>query len=402
MLLKDVPLARKSIDIDKVISVSKRARATLLEVRDRMLEPHPRKTPPVISSTRLMQLLDVDRSRFNYLIQKGEIPNGIIKGSNRGREFLLAVVQDTVRRLVPERLRPPGAPGMTLCVGNFKGGVGKTTLAVALAQGLSLHGHKVCMMDLDPQASTTTLFGKVPEAEVEESETVMPLVYGDVETLAGVPQETYWPGIDLIPSAPYLFGADYFLPSRQADDPSFEFWELLNGAMDPLRDKYDVIIIDTPPTLSYLATAAFMASDGMIVPVPPEALDYASSTMFWGQFAELFASLRDSRKLSKTFDFVKIVLSKVKAKKVKDRMDATDATRSLLQHTYPEFIGRCELPVSDVVSNAAAEFRTLYDLSSYAGSAKAVAAFDAFVEEIELEMLETWKSVQEEVTDGVS
>jgi chromosome partitioning protein len=63
--------------------------------------------------------------------------------------------------------------------------------------------------------------------------------------------------------------------------------------------------------------------------------------------------------------------------------------------TYPEFVGHCELPVSDVVSNAAAEFRTIYDLSSYAGSAKALAAFDAFVDEIELEMRETWKSVME-------
>lgn len=390
MLVKDLPPTRLAIDIDTIIAISKRARATLMEVRDRMLQPWPRKTPPIINSTRLMQLCGIDRSRLNYLCQKGEIPNGTIKSSGRGREFQLDVAQDIVRKLVPERLRPANVPGITLCVGNFKGGVSKTTISVALAQGLALHGHKVCVIDLDPQASTTTLFGLVPDAEIEEQQTVMPVVFGEQTDLSYAPMETYWPGIDLIPSAPYLFGADYFLPTKQAREPNFQFWDVLNYAMDPLREKYDVIVIDTPPTLSYLATAAFMASDGMIVPIPPETLDYASSTMFWGQFAELFETLRSERGLAKSFDFVKIILSKVKPK-----LAATDGTRALIHQTYPEFIGRSEIPVSDVVSNATAEFKTIYDLTAYGGSAKALAAFDSVVDEIEAEIIATWESLKE-------
>lgn len=399
MLIKDLPTPKTSADIDKLITVANRAKQMLMSVRDEMLQPWPRKAAPLITSSRLMQLCQIDRSRLNYLCQKGEIPNGILKGNGRSRDFPLDVAQDIVRQLRPERRRPDGVPGVTMCVGNFKGGVGKTTMAVAIAQALTLHGHKVCLKDLDPQGSSTTLFGLVPDAEVAEEQTVMPVVYGDESTLAYAPIETYWPNLDLIPSAPFLFGADYYLPNKQAHDPNFQFWDVLNNAIAPLREKYDVIVIDTPPTLSYLATASFMASDGMVVPIPPETLDYASSTQFWGQFAELFASLRDAnnakqREFHKEFEFIKIVLTKVK-----QSATATDAVRSWIKQTYPEFVADAEIPASDLVSNASAEFRTVYDLSANDASAKtytrAISAFDAVVDEIENEIQAIWKRAKE-------
>ena len=67
---------------------------------------------------------------------------------------------------------------MTISIANFKGGVGKTTTAITLAQGMSLLGHKVLVIDTDPQGSLTTLFGILPDAEVEEEDTILPLVMG--------------------------------------------------------------------------------------------------------------------------------------------------------------------------------------------------------------------------------
>jgi chromosome partitioning protein len=322
-------------------------------------------------------------------------------GNGRRRDFSLAEAQEIVRRIGPYSRRPAGLDAVSLCVGNFKGGVGKTTLAVAIAQGLTLHGHRVLVIDLDPQASSTTLFGYIPDAEVEEDQTVMPIIFGAAEDgglgpadLSDTPAPSYWDGIDLIPSAPFLFGADYALPNRQVKEPNFEFWSVLDKALAPLRKKYDVIVIDTPPTLSYLAVAAFMASDGMVVPIPPETLDYASSTQFFGQFSELFSSLRGNRNFEKTFAFCKIVLSKVK-----NATPATAAVRLWIQQTYPGLVANAEIPATDLVSNASAEFKTIYDVSSYEGSAKtwqrALAAFDGLVDELEGAIQRTWQKRKE-------
>jgi len=390
MVKKELLPARSTFSIDGLIALADRAQSTLTNLRDALLEPWPRKIPPTISSSRICKLCRIDRAQLSYLLSKhSSLPQGTLKGNGRTRVFTLEEAQQIVREIGPYKRKPVDAPAISICIGNFKGGVGKTTSAVAIAQSFTLHGHSVCLIDLDPQASSTTLMGYVPDAEVEENMTVMPVVYGDHTDLSYATVQSYWPGLDLIPSCPALFGADYYLPNKQSADPSFQFWKVLDDAMAPLREKYDVIIVDTPPTLSYLAIASFMATDGMVVPLPPETLDYASSTQFFRQFAELFRSLRESRSITKQFEFIKIVLSKVKQSAA-----TTDVVRSWIRSTYPEILGQAEIPESDIVKNASAEFKTLYDLTSYDGSVKtynrALEAFDAVVDELEQEVQATW------------
>lgn len=377
------------IDIDGLLTIADRAQNTLQRLRDDLLEPWPRKTPPVITGTRLAKLCNIDRIQLNYLCKKGEIPPGVVKANGQSREFTLAEAQAIIRQIAPYARRPEGVPGMVISVGNFKGGVGKTTLTVATAQAFTLHGHKVCLIDLDPQASTTTLMGYVPDAEIDEGQTVMPVVYDEKPDLSYAPIPSYWDNLDIIPASPALFGADYFLPNKQSQDPDFEFWKILDNALTPLREKYDVIIVDTPPTLSYLAIASFMATDGMVIPLPPETLDYASSTQFFRQFAELFKSLRKGRSVQKEFDFIKIVLSKVK-----QSASTTDVVKTWIRQTYHELLGNAEVLESDLVMNASAEFKTIYDLTTYDGSARtfnrAVDAFDSVVDELEAELQSAW------------
>jgi chromosome partitioning protein len=383
------PPVRPYYDTPRLISIADRATGALAELRDALLDPWPRKTAPMVTSTRLSKLLGITVERLNYLIKRGEVSPGHPKGNGRYREYTLEETQEIVRQRGPYPRRPEGVPGQVISVGNFKGGVGKTTNAVALAQGLTLHGHRVLLIDLDPQASSTTLMGYVPDAEVTDEMTVMPLVYEEQVELSYAIQTTYWPNLDFIPASPSLFGADFYLPNKQSKDPEFEFWDILDKAMTELRKQYDVIVIDTPPTLSYLAIASFMATDGLVVPVPPETLDYASSTQFFRQFAELFKAMSASREVDKRFRFIKIVLSKVK-----ETAATTNVVRGWLQNTYPDLIASSEVLESDVVKNSSAQFKTVYDLGSYEGSVKtftrALETFDAVVSELESEMQFAW------------
>lgn len=393
MALKPLPPVQSRISIRGLVAIAERAQNNLMNLRDDLLEPHPRKVSPMFSSAKVAKLCGIERSDLNYLCtrgNKGGYPVGTLTGANRSRMFTLAEAQAFVRAHGKYQPRPEGQRAIVCAVGNFKGGVGKTTTTVAAAQGLTLRGHKVLLVDLDPQGSSTTLMGYVPDAEITEDMTVMPVVYGDQTDLQYAPMTSYWEGLDLIPSCPALFGADYYLPNKQAQDPSFEFWKVLDSALDPLRDKYDIILIDTPPTLSYLAISSFMATDGLLVPIPPETLDYASSTQFFRQFADLFTTLEQSREVEKQFEFIKIVFSKVKASAA-----TTPVVKAWIKQTYHELVSDSEIIETDIVMNASAEFRTVYDIAQYEGSQRtlnrALESFDKVVDELESAVQNAWR-----------
>lgn len=387
MVLKELPRLRRRIDLAQLVAIADRAEAVLSQLRDDLVEPWPRKQAPMVTGSRLAKICKIDRMRLQYLCTRGnpngEYPVGRVVGNNRSREFTLAEAQQFVRRTGAYMARPEDVPGVTIAVGNFKGGVGKTTTAVAIAQGLTLRGYKVLLVDLDPQASSTTLMGYVPTAEITEEMTVMPYVYGDTVAFSDMIRPAYWDNLDLMLANPSLFGADYYLPNKQSKVPDFEYWAVLEKAMPELRRHYDAIVFDTPPSLAYLATNSFFSADGIVVPLPPETLDYASSVAFFRQFADLFEGLAQGKGVEKTFDFIKIFLSKAR----KD-IPSTSVVSSWIRDTYPELIGRAELFESNVVKKAMAEFKTVYDLDSrsYEGGTalfnRTVEAFDGMVDEL--------------------
>jgi chromosome partitioning protein len=224
---------------------------------------------------------DLERAQVMYHAKKGELPGGERPDVSR-REWTLEEARVWVKTFRSDTLRDPEfASGTTIAVANYKGGVSKTTTAAALAQGLSLRGHRVLVIDTDPQGSLTTLFGVLPDTEVEAESTILGLCTGEVESIMPSVQKTYWDGIDLVAAAPILFNAEFLLPSRQANDPGFAFWRVLDAGLEEARNEYDIIIIDTPPSLSYITINALIAADGVLMPLPPNALDFASSAQFW-------------------------------------------------------------------------------------------------------------------------
>jgi chromosome partitioning protein len=356
-------------------------------IRAAMLAPTAQKIAPSLSAVQLAELCGVDKAKIAYRLTRGDLPAGNIQGNRR--EWTMAEAQHWARDLRHAHLRPPNAAGITITVANFKGGVAKTTSAVTLAQGLSMRGHRVLVLDLDPQGSATTLFGVLPDAEVDAEHTAMLLFSGEEETLEYAVRPTYWPHIDLVCAAPLLYGAEFILPARQSKDPGFEFWRVLDRGLDSIREAYDVIVIDTPPSLSYVTINALMAADGVLMPLPPSALDFASSAQFWDLFSDLCNQLIRSRGKNKSFEFIDVLLSRVEASDA-----ASSVVRQWVLEGYGDKVLPIEIPKTAIAATASAEFGTVYDLPRGSVNSKTFArardAYDRMCELVEQQIEAVW------------
>lgn len=156
---------------------------------------------------------------------------------------------------------------------NQKGGVGKTTSAVNIAASLGVLGHKVLLIDLDPQGNTTSGIGV---AKKQLKYTSKDVLMGEIEAKEAI-LDTEFENIWLIPTNISLAGAEFEL----FDTFEIEAPNCMKKAIAPILDDYDYIIVDCPPSLSMLTVNSFTASDGIIVPMQCEfyALEGLSQLM---------------------------------------------------------------------------------------------------------------------------
>ena len=150
--------------------------------------------------------------------------------------------------------------GRIIAIANQKGGVGKTTTAINLSSCLAETGKKVLAIDLDPQGNMTSGLG-VDKSELEN--TVYELMLDECSIKESM-TETVMENLELIPSNVNLAGAEIELLGINEKE------YILKNAVDYIRDDYDYIIIDCPPSLNMLTINAMTTADSILVPIQCE------------------------------------------------------------------------------------------------------------------------------------
>ena len=223
--------------------------------------------------------------------------------------------------------RPAGLPAKVMAVANFKGGVGKTSTAAHIAMSAALDGYKVLVIDLDSQGSMTSIFGGRVE---DEWQTVFPLLarhYGEhlrsenqsrldrgesplpledtalqamEKTASDIAQKTHWPNIDLIGAQLDLYWAEFQVPVWRMQARSWKLWDALGERLeaDGMLERYDLVILDTPPALGYLTINALAAADIILVPTGASFLEFESTGRFFDMLHATFASIEDGENIA--------------------------------------------------------------------------------------------------------
>lgn len=156
--------------------------------------------------------------------------------------------------------------GKIISLVNQKGGVGKTTTSINLSASLAHLGKRVLLIDLDPQGNATTGVG-INKGDISKS--IHDVMTGKCEITETIIR-TKFRGLYILPSTINLAGVDIELLEKSKLDENFSKNNQLKISLDQIKDSFDFIIIDCPPSLGLITTNALSASDSVIIPVQCE------------------------------------------------------------------------------------------------------------------------------------
>jgi chromosome partitioning protein len=333
-------------------------------------QPDQTKQLRLFPTTGAAEILGLSDSHFRALVRdRQDFPKGQIVGGNNHRAFRLAEIHEILRILSTEtddlrylRGRRGSEAVQVIAVANFKGGAAKTTTAINLAQYLALRGYRVLLIDLDSQGSLTSMFGLQPDLDVEAKDTLYPLFRGEIPTIEGLPRPTHWPGLDLIPASLALYQSEFELPVRKQREPGLEFWRVLEHGIRDARVPYDVIICDSPPSLGFMTINALFAATGVLVPVPPSMVDFASTGSFFRMSHDVLEQIEQYDPKGKHFDFFKVLVTKFKT----DDQNHIQVSR-LMAVNFGEMMLEHKMASTTMIDAASLRKQTFYEIDASIG-----------------------------------
>lgn len=374
-----------------VADLAKRCSAVLETLRDgaRSARADDRREP-TFPIGRAAELIGRTPAAIREAERDGRLPPPPRTQTNRRVGYTLAQLNDMRGVFGTRPWRDRADPCATVAVQNFKGGVGKSTLSVHLAQYLAIRGYRVLLVDCDSQASATTLFGYVPDLDLDEDDTLYPFLRQDeLTSLEYAIRKTHFDGLDLIPANLRLFQSEYELAARMARGQGNLLDRLAQGVAS-VADRYDIVVIDPPPALGAISLSVLRAATALVVPVPPTVMDFSSTAAFLAMLDETMQVL-DDRGMAPDLSFLRFVASKVDENKSMQK-----ELLKLMRQIFGAAMVRSPLKDSAEIDNATARLMTVYELdgpvTSRAVRDRCLAYLDGVNAEIELDVRATWPS----------
>ena len=381
------------VSLEELDRLATRASTVINRLRDRLYAPgHQKQLELRFNVRRAADML----GRSDKLIRDAEADGRLpvpekdpVTGRRTGYSLSDVNRMRQVFGTLPHRAETDRA--MVMAIQNFKGGVGKSTMVCHFAQYLAMRGYRVCVVDCDSQASTTSVFGLNPDVDVDEEEdTLYPFFrHCGPQDLSYALRATYWPNIALIPANLGLYDAEYEFAARMAREQAFVLDRLRDG-LETIKDRFDVILLDPPPALGMLSLSVLRAADALVIPAPPNNIDFGSTAHFLKMLGATLSELAKHGG-ARDYAFVKIL-----ATKMNDSKSAHVAIKRMMDAVFPLDMLQSVLKDSAEIDNAAANLSTVYELTGPATRTethkRCRAYLDATCREIEVLIRKTWPS----------
>lgn len=301
-------------------------------IRQQTFSPEGAKSLRRFSSWEVSELiLGINQSTFRgRLAAEPNLPGGEVEPDGRQRWFSLEEIGELRRRMKVNRKtlmphRPAGKRALRAAVANFKGGAGKSTVALHFAHAAALDGYRVLLVDFDPQATLSHAMGLTDVAEdytvwgimardlIRETDRMNAAATGAASGTA-LPQRripasirdmgldglrhgdfikpTAWSTIDIVPSCANAAFVEFASAQYRHLNPEWSFFAAVSRYLDGIGDDdYDLILFDCPPAIGYQSMNAVFAADMLYIPSGPGYWEYDSTTSFIGQLAEALGDL---------------------------------------------------------------------------------------------------------------
>ncbi|APZ55262.1 AAA family ATPase [Salipiger abyssi] len=413
-------------------------------IRQQTFSPEMTKTLRRFSSWEVAELiLKVNQSTLRgRMAADPTLPQGQVEEDGRQRWYALEEINEIRRRLKVNRKslmphRPAGKRAFRTAIANFKGGAGKSTVALHFAHAAALDGYRVLCVDFDPQATLShsmglsdvteeyTVWGIMARDLVRETERMNAAVRG-AESGSALPQRrlpeaitgmglrdlrvadfikpTSWPTIDLVPSCANAAFVEFASAQYRHLNPEWSFFAAVSRYLDALPvDAYDMVIFDCPPAIGYQSMNAVFAADMLYIPSGPGYWEYDSTTSFIGQLSEALADLggfedavpAGTLHLPKVFYDIRFLLTRYEPGN-----DLHRAMRSAFQKVWEDRVTEHPIEMTRAVEQSGRFLSSIYEIDYREMTRetwrRARTSFDRAYEEFRGHALAAWDKLEDE------